>query len=119
METVSGVAGLIKVVLMMQHDEILPQTHFESLNPHIKLEGTRFVIPTEHIAWPRTKRRRIAGISSFGFGGTNTHMIVESASARQRCSIRMASLLHSATVERPLHLLKLSAKIGHGAQAAG
>ena len=45
METVSGVAGLIKVVLMMQHDEIAPQTHFESLNPHIKLDGTRLAIP--------------------------------------------------------------------------
>ena len=57
METVSGVAGLIKVVLMMQHDEIAPQTHFESLNPHIQLDGTRLVIPTEHIAWPRGARR--------------------------------------------------------------
>src|SRR3954464_3429449 len=39
METVSGVAGLIKTVLMMRHEQILPQTHFESINPHIKLEG--------------------------------------------------------------------------------
>ena len=61
METVSGVAGLIKVVLMMQHDEIAPQTHFESLNPHINLDGTRLVIPTEHVPWPRGKRRAIGG----------------------------------------------------------
>src|SRR3954452_4567232 len=82
METVSGVAGLIKVVLMMQHDEIMRQTHFESLNPHIKLEGTRLVIPTEHVPWPRGNGRRAAGISSFGFGGTNTHMIVEAPKPR-------------------------------------
>ncbi len=81
METVSGVAGLIKTVLMMQHDEILPQANFESLNPHIKLDGTRLAIPTKPIAWQRSKRRRIAGISSFGFGGTNTHLIVEAANA--------------------------------------
>ena len=53
METVSGVAGLIKIVLMMQHEQIAPQTNFESLNPHIKLDGTRLVIPTEHVKWPR------------------------------------------------------------------
>ena len=46
METVSGVAGLIKVVLMMQHDEIAPQANFETLNPHIKLAGSRVTIPT-------------------------------------------------------------------------
>ncbi len=111
METVSGVAGLIKTVLMMQHEEILPQANFESLNPHIKLDGTRLVVPTERIEWPCTKRRRIAGISSFGFGGTNTHLIVESAARR------VATLEHNGEVssrveaaDRPLHLLKLSAK---------
>ena len=46
-ETVSGVAGLIKVVLMMQHGLIPPQTHLQKLNPHISLEGTRLVIPAE------------------------------------------------------------------------
>ena len=84
METVSGVAGLIKVVLMMEHDAIAPQTHFESLNPHIKLDGTRLVIPTR--ATPRGRaapRPRIAGVSSFGFGGTNTHLIVESPPASE------------------------------------
>ena len=60
METVSGVAGLIKVVLMMEHDAIAPQTHFESLNPHINLDGTRLVIPTEH---DRLAARRAAARS--------------------------------------------------------
>jgi myxalamid-type polyketide synthase MxaB len=111
METVSGVAGLIRVVLSMEHDEIAPQTHFESLNPHINLAGTRLVVPTEHIAWPRGGRR-IAGVSSFGFGGTNTHLIVEAplvdappaeaGSPGERASAR--------GIDRPLHVLKLSAK---------
>ncbi|HEY3393633.1 MAG TPA: SDR family NAD(P)-dependent oxidoreductase, partial [Lacipirellulaceae bacterium] len=103
METASGVAGLIKVVLMMQHERILPQAHFESLNPHIDLGQTRLTIPTEQSAWPRRDRRRIAGISSFGFGGTNTHLIVESFDPRP---IRAAT----ARSDRPLHVLKLSAK---------
>src|SRR3954451_10522606 len=103
METVSGVAGLIKVVLMMQHEEILRQTHFESLNPHIKLEGTRLLIPTEHVPWPRGNHRRAAGVSSFGFGGTNTHMIVEAANPKPE-------IRDPQTNDRPLQLLKLSAK---------
>lgn len=101
METVSGVAGLIKVVLMMEHDAIAPQTHFEALNPHIQLAGTRLVIPTEETAWPRGGRPRVAGVSSFGFGGTNTHLVVEGPPAAK--SIQVAA-------DRPLHLLKLSAK---------
>jgi acyl transferase domain-containing protein/thioesterase domain-containing protein/NADP-dependent 3-hydroxy acid dehydrogenase YdfG/acyl carrier protein len=110
METVSGVAGLIKVVLMMQHDQIAPQTHFESLNPHINLDNTRLVIPTEHLKWPRTKRRRVAGVSSFGFGGTNTHMIVESAGERAIALEQNGSPASTDSADRPLHLLKLSAK---------
>jgi acyl transferase domain-containing protein/thioesterase domain-containing protein/acyl carrier protein len=102
METVSGVAGLIKVVLMLEHEAIAPQTHFESLNPHIHLEGTRLVIPTEPTAWPRGARPRIAGVSSFGFGGTNTHLVVESPPDEPVATKPAA--------ERPLELLKLSAK---------
>ncbi len=75
-ETVSGVAGLIKTMLLMQHDTLVPQLHFQKLNPHISLAGSRVVIPTERNAWP-ADQRRLAGISSFGFGGTNTHLIVE------------------------------------------
>ncbi len=102
METVSGVAGLIKVVLMMEHEAIAPQTHFESLNPHVNLAGTRLVIPTETTPWPNAARPRVAGVSSFGFGGTNTHLIVESPRAEVR-SPRGDS-------DRPRHLVKLSAK---------
>src|SRR4051812_411957 len=103
METVSGVAGLIKVVLMMQREKIVRQTHFESLNPHIKLDGSRLVIPTADTPWPRKNGRRTAGISSFGFGGTNTHLIVESSPAT-------AINAELESTNRPVQLLKLSAK---------
>ncbi len=109
METVSGVAGLIKTVLLLQNEQIAPQTHFESLNPHIKLEGTRLAIPTKTITWPRGKRR-IAGISSFGFGGTNTHLIVESAPDKHATLEHGVVPAGMAAADRPLHLLKLSAK---------
>ena len=109
METVSGVAGLIKTVMLMQHEQIMPQTHFESLNPHIQLEGTRLAIPTETVSWPRSKRR-IAGISSFGFGGTNTHLIVESPPAQSTTLEQGTAPASLAAADRPLHVLKLSAK---------
>ncbi|MEX0586143.1 MAG: acyltransferase domain-containing protein, partial [Pirellulales bacterium] len=101
METVSGVAGLIKVLLMMQHERIAPQTHFESLNPHINLDGTRLAIPMEPVDWPRGSAPRAAGVSSFGFGGTNTHLVVEAIEQGARSKEQG---------ERKLHLLKLSAK---------
>jgi len=101
METVSGVAGLIKVVLMMEHDTIVPQTHFESLNPHIQLTGTRLVIPAQQTPWARSVRPQVAGVSSFGFGGTNTHLVLEGPPTEKAAS---------AQGERPLQLLKLSAK---------
>jgi acyl transferase domain-containing protein/thioesterase domain-containing protein/NADP-dependent 3-hydroxy acid dehydrogenase YdfG/acyl carrier protein len=102
METVSGVAGLIKVVLMLEHEEIPRQTHFESLNPHVNLDGTRLAIPTQSIGWRRGQRRRRAGVSSFGFGGTNTHLVVEAAD-----DVKGEQPLFA---DRPLHVLKLSAK---------
>ncbi|HEX4415415.1 MAG TPA: type I polyketide synthase, partial [Lacipirellulaceae bacterium] len=111
METVSGVAGLIKCVLMMQHEEILPQANFQSLNPHIKLDGTRLEIPVQQIAWPRSKRPRIAGVSSFGFGGTNTHLIVEASPERvQTFDHNGGPATHVEAADRPIHLVKLSAK---------
>ncbi len=79
LEAAAGVAGLMKVVLSMLHGAIPPHLHFSLLNPHISLDGTPFVIPTRLLDWPRGARRRIAGVSSFGFGGTNAHVILEEA----------------------------------------
>ncbi|MEM6798019.1 MAG: SDR family NAD(P)-dependent oxidoreductase [Planctomycetota bacterium] len=75
-ETVSGIAGLIKVALMMRHGVIPPQLGFESLNPHIDLSGSRVELPSSIKEW---SGKKLAGVSSFGFGGTNSHLIVESA----------------------------------------
>lgn len=76
-ETVSGIAGIIKTVLLMQHEVIPPQLYLEQVNPHISLEGSRIALPTAAAPWPATSGRRLAGISSFGFGGTNTHVLLE------------------------------------------
>ncbi|HLV34406.1 MAG TPA: type I polyketide synthase, partial [Spirillospora sp.] len=76
-EGAAGIAGLIKVILSMQHETIPPLLHFTGLNPHISFEGTPLTITTEPIPW--TGEQRIAGVSSFGWSGTNAHLIVESA----------------------------------------
>ena len=79
LEAAAGVAGLIKALLALRHEEIPPQIHFKTLNPNIGLENTRFVIPTERTAWPKGAAPRLAGVSSFGIGGTNAHIILEEA----------------------------------------
>lgn len=104
-ETVSGIAGLIKVGLMMREGIIPPQLHFDSLNEHVSLEGSRLLVPTQSTNWPKEK---LAGISSFGFGGTNAHLLVGSAAEPTEKQL---------TQDPPqpvLQVLKLSAKTSKG-----
>ncbi|HEY1278364.1 MAG TPA: type I polyketide synthase, partial [Acidimicrobiales bacterium] len=79
LEAAAGIAGLIKIVLCLQHEAVAPVAHFSELNPHISLEGTRLFIPTAIHPWPAGPAARLAGVSSFGFGGTNAHVVVEEA----------------------------------------
>ncbi|MCC6456106.1 MAG: type I polyketide synthase [Caldilineaceae bacterium] len=79
LEGAAGIAGLLKVILALQHGLIPPQLHFQRLNPHINLVSTRFVIPTQAQPWPAQAALRHAAISSFGFGGTNGHLVVSAA----------------------------------------
>ncbi len=101
LESASGVTGLIKVVLALQHGLIPRHLHFESMNPLIDLSKMPYEIPVEAKPWVRSQRRRIAGLNSFGLSGTNAHAVVEEAPERAH-RIR--------TFERPLHLLPLSAR---------
>ncbi|NEP08925.1 MAG: alpha/beta fold hydrolase [Symploca sp. SIO2C1] len=106
LEAAAGIAGLIKVVLSLQHAKIPPHLHLQQLNPHIDLDNTSLAIPTELQEWQisqerLSQERRLAGVSSFGFGGTNAHIILEEA---------VATAPITAEVERPQHLLTLSAK---------
>jgi len=79
MEGAAGVAGLIKAVLTLQHGLVPPLLHFRSLNPHLTLADTPFVIPTTARPWPAGETPRYAGISSFGWSGTNAHVIIGEA----------------------------------------
>ncbi len=79
LEAASGVAGLIKIVLAMQHQMIPPHLHFKRLNPLISLEATCLAIGHDAVPWPARSVPRCAGVSSFGFGGTNAHIVLEEA----------------------------------------
>lgn len=76
LEAAAGIAGLVKAILALQHGEIPPQVHFRQLNPHLSLDSTAFHIPTAREPWSQPPGARFAGVSSFGFGGTNAHVIV-------------------------------------------
>ncbi|GAB1545334.1 hypothetical protein NUACC21_80100 [Scytonema sp. NUACC21] len=100
LEAAAGISGLIKVVLSLKHEEIPPHLHLKQLNAYIKIENTPIAIPTEGQQWGR-EQQRFAGVSSFGFGGTNAHIIVEEAPA-------FPYLVR--TIDRSRHILTLSAQ---------
>jgi acyl transferase domain-containing protein/SAM-dependent methyltransferase len=80
LEAAAGIAGLMKVVLAMQHGEIPPHLHFQQPNPHIAWHTLPFAVPKVLTPWARHNGRpRVAGVSSFGFSGTNAHVVLESA----------------------------------------
>ena len=72
----AGMASLLKVILMLRHGHIPPTINFRSLNPALQMDTTRFRIACENEPWTGTAPR-LAGVSAFGFGGTNCHLVVE------------------------------------------
>lgn len=101
LEAAAGIAGLIKVVLSLHHRQIPPHLHLKQLNPLIKLVGTPFSIPTQCESWSVATGNRMAGVSSFSFGGTNCHVILEEGPNQEA---------KTNEIERPLHLFTLSAQ---------
>lgn len=99
-EAAAGIAGLIKVVLSLQYREIPPHLHLEKLNPRISLDKMNGIIPQIKEPWLLNGGQRCAGISSFGFGGTNAHVIVSEAPASYNSP--------NALGDRPFHLFTLS-----------
>ena len=77
LEGAAGMAGLLKVVLAMLHDEIPPSLHFHEPNPRLNLAEHHLSVVAENQDWPRYSGQAIAGVSAFGFGGTNAHLVLE------------------------------------------
>ena len=99
-EAASGVASLLKVVLALQNKQIPPHLHLKQPNPYIEWNEIPFEVPTELKEWQK-EGTRFAGISAFGFSGTNAHIVLEEAPTPEPVET---------SLERPLHLLALSAK---------
>jgi acyl transferase domain-containing protein/acyl carrier protein/NAD(P)-dependent dehydrogenase (short-subunit alcohol dehydrogenase family) len=85
-ESAAGIAGITKVLLQLKHRQLAPSLHSKTLNPNIDFAGTPFIVQQELAEWKRPvvtidgetrEYPRIAGISSFGAGGSNAHMVIE------------------------------------------
>ena len=99
-EGAAGIAGLLKALICVQHATVPPHLHYDEPNPHVDWAHLPLEVPRQRTVWPEGYNRRYAATSSFGFCGTNAHVILEQApeapSAEQ--------------VERTAHLLTLSAR---------
>jgi len=82
LEAAAGVVGLIKAALVLAHRTVPAQPNFRALNPHIDLSGTRLKIADARRPLPETTGPPAAGVSSFGVGGTNAHVLLEAAPAQ-------------------------------------
>lgn len=102
LETAAGIAGFIKAVLSIQHKELIQSLHYNTPNKNINWQKDLVTVVTKNSIWKKlngTPRR--AGISSFGFSGTNAHVIIEEA--------KNTLIKKKKELEIPYHLLKLSA----------
>ncbi|MGH8570958.1 MAG: type I polyketide synthase, partial [Gammaproteobacteria bacterium] len=100
-EAAAGIAGLIKVVLALRHETIPANLHFHRPNPRVAWDQSPVTVPSAALPWPKGPEPRVAGVSSFGFGGTNAHLVVADPPT---------PFPRPAAPERPLHLLALSAQ---------
>ncbi|MDB9342356.1 beta-ketoacyl synthase N-terminal-like domain-containing protein [Nodularia spumigena CS-586/05] len=99
LDAAAGIASLIKTVLALKHKQIPPSLHFKQPNSQIDFSQTPFYVNTNLVDWETDKTPRCAGVSSFGIGGTNAHVILEEA-----------PVIKSSSISRPWQLLLLSAK---------
>ncbi|MDE1145034.1 MAG: amino acid adenylation domain-containing protein [Azospirillaceae bacterium] len=76
LEAAAGMAGVLKVLLALRHGRIPPNLHFTDPNPLIPWDSAGLAVPTNAVPWPTGDSARHAGISSFGFSGTNAHVIL-------------------------------------------
>jgi len=99
LNTASGIAGLIKTVLAIKHKQIPPLLHLQKPNPQLELEKSPFRLNQRTLKWETGERKRVAGVSSFGIGGTNAHVIIEEA-----------PFIRSQVSRKAWHLLPISGK---------
>ena len=87
LEGASGLAGIIKATLSIQNRKMLPNMHFNNPNPEIAFDDWKISVPTKLMDWESSNELRRASINSFGYGGTNAHVILEQYNPPQRNEI--------------------------------
>ena len=107
LESAAGIAGLIKTILALEHKLLPPTLNFETPNPHIDFANSPFYVNCELSEWKRNGAPRRAGVNSFGFGGTNAHVILEEA-----------PVVGASSPSRAKQLLLLSAKTSSALETA-
>jgi phthiocerol/phenolphthiocerol synthesis type-I polyketide synthase E len=107
LDVAAGVAGLIKTALALKHRQIPPSLHFEHPNPAIDFANSPFYVNTRLSEWKAHGIPRRAGVSAFGIGGTNAHIILEEAPRAE-----------ASGPSRPWQLLTLSARSGTALERA-
>ncbi len=101
LDAAAGIAGLIKTALMLHNKKVAPSLHYKSPNPQIDFEHSPFYVCSTQQEWKTSSVPRRAGVSAFGMGGTNAHIILEEAPERRQVQMK---------TDRPAHILTLSAK---------
>jgi len=109
-EAAAGVAGLIKVALALKHAEIPASLHFQEPNPHIPFDELPIRVQTKPGPWSAESGPPLAGVSSFGFGGTNAHVVLQQAPESRRKNRESAA-------GKSCYLLPLSARSPEALQA--
>jgi acyl transferase domain-containing protein/short-subunit dehydrogenase/acyl carrier protein len=107
MEPAAGLGGLLKIVLALKNQKIPANLHFTQPNPHVDWERLSFKVVSQHQSWPYkqdTLAARYAGLSSFGFSGTNSHIVIAGN------DLQKPDTADARFFKRPVHALALSAR---------
>ena len=105
-ETAAGIAGIIKVALALKHQQIPPSLHFQTPNRAIAFDDLKLKVVTELTDWNKSKPR-LAGVNSFGFGGTNAHIVMGDVKRIDNSQVTAEGVKESPVT---LELLTISAK---------
>ncbi|AGT08109.1 6-deoxyerythronolide-B synthase [Paracoccus aminophilus JCM 7686] len=110
----AGVAGVIKAALCTYHGRFVPSLHFTDPNPKIDFDGWALQVQTSDESWTKPRAARFCGVSSFGWGGTNAHVVLQGAPEEITSPPAAAAAASQQTMAGPPLLLGLSA---HTAEA--
>ena len=107
LEAAAGIAGVIKVILSLENELLPAHLHFQTPSPHIPWDRLALQVVQEATPWERNGEARIAGVSSFGFAGTNAHVILEEAPAQ---AVQAAAAPTDQASEKRFSILPVSAR---------